>query len=122
MERKLKVLQHILDEINIKPLYHISLASAKGQILIESQKINRRTDLTPVVETVAGIFHQLDTTLHVPSDIILNCNNEKIYIQKIPLSENSEPFLLLIASLRPNCLYFRRALKKSINQIQLFLN
>ncbi|NVM28331.1 MAG: hypothetical protein HWN65_05775 [Candidatus Helarchaeota archaeon] len=121
-ERKLKVLQHILDEIDIQSIYNICIASQEGQILISSNKTEQSSNIAPVAEKISKLFKNLKDLPQNPNDIVINCPNEKIYFQRIPKSPRSESFLLLIVSMSPNCLYFRRALKKNVNRIKIFLN
>lgn len=111
----------MLDNININSLYYLCIASKQGQILINSEKIPIRIDLNAIVQEVALLFRKLEKTIQQPNDIILTYTDEKVYVQKIPFNLNSENFLLLIAVLPINCLYFKRAIKKNMKQIEFFL-
>ncbi len=118
----MKILQHVLDDMDIMKVRHLCIASPEGQILINSQKIPIKIDLKPVVEEVASLFRNLERFPHAPSDIILTYTNEKVYVQKIFSNSSSEHFLLFIAVIPLNCLYFKRALKKNVKNIKFFLN
>ncbi|NVM53130.1 MAG: roadblock/LC7 domain-containing protein [Candidatus Helarchaeota archaeon] len=113
MDRKIDVLQQILDDIiEESGFYGIILTSDEGLIVTHSKLLDQEVDLDSLAARAANIFNENGIGIYNPEDIIVSYPNKKIFIQKVSFSEDSTPILLLITIMPSNVRYFKRKINK----------
>ena len=120
MDRKLDVLQQILDEVTEDSGFYGSVVSSEeGLVVISSNLMDPKVEVESLAAKAASIINEKGVLSDYPDCVTIGYPNKKIFIQKISLTENSENSVLLIAILPSSLRYYKRKINKIAKQVWL---
>ncbi|MHA1132015.1 MAG: hypothetical protein ACTSQI_06030 [Candidatus Helarchaeota archaeon] len=118
MERKLDVLQQILDQITQDSGFYGSIISSdEGLIIVNSNQMDPKVEIESLAAHAATIFNEKGVLYDHPECVTIGYPNRKVFIQRLSLFNDSDNSILLITILPHNLRYYKRKINKIAKQV-----
>ena len=118
MDRKLDVLQQILDQITRDSGFYGSIVSSdEGLIIVNSNLMDPKIEIETLAAQAATIFGEKNILSDYPDCVTIGYPNKKVFIQRISLFTKSDDSILLITILPHNLRYYKRKVNKIAKQV-----